>query len=178
MLHTLLAIAAIGGVVAVIYSYALYPVVLFIIGAINQGLRDVAFVFRKHDRRIDAGRGEAEPEWPHVAVVISAYNEETHIVSRIENLLKLDYPADKLRAYIGSDGSRDRTAERMAQFQDDPRVVALPFEVNRGKASVLNDLVSRTVEPIVVFSDANTYFERSALKRLVTRFQDPKVGGV
>ncbi|MEY2874408.1 MAG: hypothetical protein RLZZ373_1779, partial [Pseudomonadota bacterium] len=109
MLHTLLAIVAIGGVVAVLYSYALYPVVLFVIGAINQGLRDVAFVFRKRDRRIDAGHAEAEPDWPPVAVVISAYNEETHIVSRIENLLALDYPEDRLRAYIGSDGSRDRT---------------------------------------------------------------------
>ena len=175
---TLRAIVAIGGVVAVLYSYALYPVVLFVIGAINQGLRDVAFVFRKRDRRIDAGHAEAEPDWPPVAVVISAYNEETHIVSRIENLLALDYPEDRLRAYIGSDGSRDRTAELMAQFKNEPRVVALPFEVNRGKASVLNDLVSRTVEPIVVFSDANTYFERSALKRLVSRFRDPKVGGV
>lgn len=178
MLHTLLACVAIGGVVAVVYSYALYPVVLFIVGAINQGLRDVGFVFRKGDRRIDAGHAETEPDWPPVAVVISAYNEETHIVARIENLLALDYPADRLRAYIGSDGSRDRTAELMAQFKDEPRIVALPFEVNRGKASVLNDLVSRTVEPIVVFSDANTYFERSALKRLVSRFQDPKVGGV
>lgn len=178
MLHTLLAVVAIGGVVAVLYSYALYPVVLFVIGSINQGLRDVGFVFRKRDRRIDAGHAEVEPDWPPVAVVISAYNEETHIVARIKNLLALDYPADKLRAYIGSDGSRDRTAALMAQFKDEPRVVALPFEVNRGKASVLNDLVSRTVEPIVVFSDANTYFERSALKRLVSRFQDPKVGGV
>ncbi|MDZ7858222.1 glycosyltransferase family 2 protein [Sphaerotilus sp.] len=178
MLHTLLAAVAIGGVIAVLYSYALYPVVLFVIGSINQGLRDVGFVFRKGDRRIDAGHAETDPDWPPVAVVISAYNEETHIVARIENLLALDYPADRLRAYIGSDGSRDRTAALMAQFQDEPRVVALPFEVNRGKASVLNDLVSRTVEPIVVFSDANTYFERSALKRLVTRFQDPKVGGV
>jgi cellulose synthase/poly-beta-1,6-N-acetylglucosamine synthase-like glycosyltransferase len=178
VLHTLLACVAIGGVVAVVYSYALYPVVLFVIGSVVQGLRDVGFVFRKRDRRIDAGHAETEPQWPPVAIVISAYNEETHIVSRIENLLALDYPADKLHAYIGSDGSRDRTAELMAQFQDEPRVVALPFEVNRGKASVLNDLVSRTSEPIVVFSDANTYFERSALKRLVARFQDPKVGGV
>ncbi|WP_293995923.1 glycosyltransferase family 2 protein [Sphaerotilus sp.] len=178
MLHTLLACVAIGGVVAVVYSYALYPVVLFVIGSVVQGLRDVGFVFRKRDRRIDAGHAETEPQWPPVAIVISAYNEETHIVSRIENLLALDYPADKLHAYIGSDGSRDRTAELMVQFKDEPRVVALPFEVNRGKASVLNDLVSRTSEPIVVFSDANTYFERSALKRLVARFQDPKVGGV
>ncbi|KDB51823.1 hypothetical protein X805_26450 [Sphaerotilus natans subsp. natans DSM 6575] len=180
MIELLLAIVAIGGVVAVVYSYALYPLALFVVGAISQGLRDVAFVFRKSERRLEMQRTAAgtEPDWPPVAVVISAYNEERHIVSRIENLLALDYPADRLRAYIGSDGSRDRTAELMRRFAHEPRLVALPFEQNRGKASVLNDLVSRTTEPIVVFSDANTYFERGALKKLVSRFDDPKVGGV
>jgi len=180
VVELLLSIIAIGGVVAVIYSYALYPFVLFLVGACSQGLRDVAFVFRKSERRLEAQRAAAgtEPDWPPVAIVISAYNEERHIVSRIENLLALDYPADRLRAYIGSDGSRDRTAELMGRFAGEPRLVALPFEQNRGKASVLNDLVSRTTEPIVVFSDANTYFERGALKKLVSRFDDPKVGGV
>ena len=180
MVELLLAIVAIGGVVAVVYSYALYPLALFVVGAISQGLRDVAFVFRKSERRLEMQRSAAgtEPDWPPVAIVISAYNEERHIVSRIENLLALDYPADRLRAYIGSDGSRDRTAELMRRFEGEVRIVALPFEQNRGKASVLNDLVSRTTEPIVVFSDANTYFERGALKKLVSRFDDPKVGGV
>lgn len=180
MVELLLAIVAIGGVVAVVYSYALYPLALFVVGALSQGLRDVAFVFRKGERRLEMQRSAAgtEPDWPPVAIVISAYNEERHIVSRIENLLALDYPADRLRAYIGSDGSRDRTAELMRRFEGEVRIVALPFEQNRGKASVLNDLVSRTTEPIVVFSDANTYFERGALKKLVSRFDDPKVGGV
>lgn len=180
MVELLLAIVAIGGVVAVVYSYALYPLALFVVGAISQGLRDVAFVFRKSERRLEMQRSAAgtEPDWPPVAIVISAYNEERHIVSRIENLLALDYPADRLRAYIGSDGSRDRTAELMRRFEGEVRIVALPFEQNRGKASVLNDLVARTTEPIVVFSDANTYFERGALKKLVSRFDDPKVGGV
>jgi cellulose synthase/poly-beta-1,6-N-acetylglucosamine synthase-like glycosyltransferase len=180
VVELLLAIVAIGGVVAVVYSYALYPLALFVVGAISQGLRDVAFVFRKSERRLEMQRSAAgtEPDWPPVAIVISAYNEERHIVSRIENLLALDYPADRLRAYIGSDGSRDRTAELMRRFEGEVRIVALPFEQNRGKASVLNDLVSRTTEPIVVFSDANTYFERGALKKLVSRFDDPKVGGV
>ncbi|GAB1433947.1 glycosyltransferase family 2 protein [Sphaerotilus sulfidivorans] len=180
MVELLLAIVAIGGVVAVVYSYALYPLALFVVGAFSQGLRDVAFVFRKSERRLEMQRSAVgtEPDWPPVAIVISAYNEERHIVSRIENLLALDYPADRLRAYIGSDGSRDRTAELMRRFEGEVRIVALPFEQNRGKASVLNDLVSRTTEPIVVFSDANTYFERGALKKLVSRFDDPKVGGV
>ena len=125
MVELLLAIVAIGGVVAVVYSYALYPLALFVVGALSQGLRDVAFVFRKSERRLEMQRSAAgtEPDWPPVAIVISAYNEERHIVSRIENLLALDYPADRLRAYIGSDGSRDRTAELMGRFAGEPRLV-------------------------------------------------------
>ena len=61
---------------------------------------------------------------------------------------------------------------------NDPRLQACVFEQNRGKASVLNDLVSRTDAPIIAFSDANTYFERQALRRLVAHFADARVGAV
>lgn len=160
---------------AVVYSYALYPLVLFGIGAVHQALRDAAFVFRKGERR---KRGTDQADWPQVAIVISAYNEERHLAERIENLLALDYPADRWHAYIGSDGSRDATAEILARYADRPQIRGFAFEQNRGKANVLNDLVSRTDAPLVAFSDANTFFRPDALKRLVAGFDDPRVGGV
>ena len=40
-------------------------------------------------------KGEIEPT---VTVIVAAYNEEPVIARRIENLLELDYPRDKLRA--------------------------------------------------------------------------------
>ncbi|AKJ29893.1 glycosyltransferase family 2 protein [Caldimonas brevitalea] len=158
---------------AVLYSYLLYPLVLFVLGAWVQGQRDVARVFRKTERRATLKQGEL----PEVAIVISAFNEEGHIRQRIANLLELDYPADRWRAYIGSDGSRDATGQILAEC-DDPRIQAFVFEQNRGKANVLNDLVSRTREPVLVFSDANTFFDREALRKLVAPFEDGRVGGV
>ncbi|MEY4754706.1 MAG: hypothetical protein RJA44_2381 [Pseudomonadota bacterium] len=172
MLDLILTAVALGGIAAVLYSYAFYPVVLFVVAAFSQAARDVSFVFRKIDRRKSARSGEL----PTVAIVISAFNEERHITQRIENILALDYPPERLRAYIGSDGSRDRTAELMARFED-ARIQAFPFVQNRGKASVLNDLVSRTSEALLVFSDANTFFQPDALKKLVACFQDERVGG-
>lgn len=171
MLEMILVLVVLGGIGAVLYSYALYPVVLFVIAAFSQAMRDAAFVFRKVDRR----KTTTSAELPLVAIVISAFNEERHIAQRIENILALDYPADKLCAYIGSDGSRDRTNEIMARF-DDPRIKAFAFVQNRGKANVLNDLVSRTTEPLVMFSDANTFFRPDAVKQLVACFNDPRVG--
>ena len=172
MLTSALQILALLCIGAVVYSYVLYPVVLTVVASVVQLLRDVRFVFKKQERRV---RGDAE--LPAVAVVISAFNEERHIQRRIDNLLALDYPPHLLRAYVGSDGSRDATGAILSACQD-ARIAAFVFVQNRGKANVLNDLVDRTTEPIVAFSDANTFFERGALRKLVAHFSDARVGGV
>ncbi len=166
----------IGGVAwacigAVLYSYALYPFVLAVLAGAAQLLRDTRYVLRKQDRR--PATGELLP----VAIVISAYNEEVHLQERIDNLLALDYPPELLHVYIGSDGSRDRTGEILRACRD-ARVSGFVFSANRGKASVLNDLVAKTSEPIVAFSDANTFFDHQALRRLLPHFADPRVAGV
>ncbi|MBH1986335.1 MAG: glycosyltransferase family 2 protein [Burkholderiales bacterium] len=156
----------------VIYSYALYPLVLAAWAALHQLRSDVRHVLAKGERRVQ------EPaDWPHVAVVIAAYNEEVHIAQRVHNILQQDYPRDRLRLYIGSDGSRDRTADILRTFEDERLSLHL-FDVNRGKATVLNDLRDRVTEPLVVFSDANTFFHPQAIQQLVRWFDDPNVGGV
>lgn len=116
-------------------------------------------------------------QWPEVAVVIAAFNEEQDIKQRVENLLAQDYPSDKITYLIGSDGSTDNTNQILAQFSDS-RLNAQLFEVNRGKASVLNNLIELVKQPIVIFSDANTHFETDAIKRLVAHFENDRVGAV
>lgn len=171
--------ASLFGVVSFLYSYAGYPVLLALVAGLVQFKRDVAYALRKRERRELAGDGPAatERDWPHVAVVIAAYNEEKHIAERVRNLLELDYPADRLTIYIGSDGSRDATAQILAQFTD-VRLKAFPFTENRGKTNVLNDLVSRGQEDLIAFSDANTFYATDALKQLIRPFDDEAVGCV
>jgi cellulose synthase/poly-beta-1,6-N-acetylglucosamine synthase-like glycosyltransferase len=168
----LLEAVAFGGIGAVVYSYAVYPFVLMLLASMRQAASDAAFVLRKVDRR----RAPAA-DLPAIDVVIAAFNEEVHIARRIENLLGLDYPADRLRVRVGSDGSSDGTAELLRAVTD-PRVDVQIYPVNRGKASVLNDLVARATAPILVFSDANTEFDDQALRRLVAHFDNARVGGV
>jgi cellulose synthase/poly-beta-1,6-N-acetylglucosamine synthase-like glycosyltransferase len=167
-LATLLVALAVGCPALVLYSYAGYPLVLRLLSALHASLT-------RH--RAAPGGRVGDAQLPCVAVVIAAYNEEQHIADRIRNLLQQDYPADRLRVYVGSDGSRDRTAELLRAVRD-PNVQAVEFVQNRGKASVLNDLVARTSEPLLVFSDANTRFAPDALRRLVARFADTEVGCV
>jgi cellulose synthase/poly-beta-1,6-N-acetylglucosamine synthase-like glycosyltransferase len=166
---TVVAIACLG---LVVYSYAIYPVLLIAVAATAQMGRDIRYVLGKRDTRKTAVHA-----LPRIAVVISAFNEERYLQRRIDNVLACDYPRDLLRLYVGSDGSGDATPQILGA-QTDARVTVHAFAVNRGKASVLNDLVSRANEEILVFSDANTFFEPDALLHLVGHFQNPRVGGV
>ncbi len=148
----------------VAYSYAAYPMLMLWVG--------------RRARRAPSASTAAVPGGQlRVAVVVAAYNEEHHIEARIRNVLALDYPADKLVLYVGSDGSADATPT-LAMRHASERVRVFPFAQRRGKASVLNDLLAVVSEDIVVFTDANTEFEPGALNALLGRFADPTVGAV
>ncbi|MEW6359078.1 MAG: glycosyltransferase family 2 protein [Planctomycetota bacterium] len=116
-------------------------------------------------------------EAPQVSILIAAYNEESVIRNRIQNALDLDYPADRINIVVGSDGCSDRTDDEVKSISD-PRVRLLSYPDRGGKASALNRCVPETECEIVVFTDANTFFERDALRALVRPFADERVGGV
>jgi cellulose synthase/poly-beta-1,6-N-acetylglucosamine synthase-like glycosyltransferase len=60
----------------------------------------------------------------------------------------------------------------------DPRVRLLAFPERRGKISSINDAMTQIDAEIVVFSDANTFLEKDAIRQLVANFADPAVGAV
>lgn len=159
---------------AIVYTYLLYPVLLMGLSAVRQLRADLRYVAQGGSRRPTAAPSTGLPT---VAVLVAAYNEERHIAGRIRNLLELDYPADRLRIYIGSDGSSDATNRLVDEAQHE-RIVFRPFEQRRGKPSVINDLAALAQEEILVFTDANTAFEPDAVTRLVRHFADEEVGCV
>lgn len=140
------------------WTYAGFPIVLFVRAAL-----------RPRPVRV-------EDVTPFVSVVLAAHNEATAIRSRIENLLASDYPPERLEIIVASDGSTDNTAMIAASFAD-RGVHAL--DLGRvGKAAALDAAVARAGGAVVVFTDANTTFDRDAIRRLVRPLADPSVGGV
>jgi cellulose synthase/poly-beta-1,6-N-acetylglucosamine synthase-like glycosyltransferase len=113
---------------------------------------------------------------PSVSVVIAAHDEEASIGPRVDNLLGIDYPRDRIEFVIASDGSTDRTVAE-ARRRDDARVRILDLPRN-GKATALNAAVAASRGEILVFSDANTAYAPDAIRMLVRSFADPTVGGV
>ena len=118
-----------------------------------------------------------EPIVPLVTVVVVAHNEAVRIDERIQNLLALDYPADRLDIVVASDGSTDDTVAR-ARRHANSRVAVRAFAWRRGKAAVLNDVVCTARGEVVVLADARQTFERESVKALVSNFADPAVGAV
>jgi cellulose synthase/poly-beta-1,6-N-acetylglucosamine synthase-like glycosyltransferase len=111
---------------------------------------------------------------PTVTIVIAAYNEEASIARRIENLLELDYPRDKLEVVVSSDASSDRTEEIALQYPG-VKVLANP---KGGKVAAQDRAVRQTSSEIVAFSDANCTWSPDALRTLVRAFADPDVAYV
>lgn len=147
------------------YAYLGYPVVIGILAKISR------------PRKLQAIRKRMDNGLPFVSLIIAAYKEESVILERVSNALLMDYPADKLEIIIGCDGDEDATGE-LVKTVEDSRVRLLQFEQRRGKPSVLNDCVSAARGDIIAFSDANTFWNRDSLLRLVAHFRDARVGGV
>src|SRR5689334_16041369 len=81
---------------------------------------------------------------PTIALIIPAHDEEDVIERRLENLLALDYPADRLAIYVASDASTDRTDELVRAISArEPRVTLLPMP-RGGKLACLNRAVRET----------------------------------
>ncbi len=113
---------------------------------------------------------------PSVSVVVVVHDEEDRIVGRLENLLALRYPADRLEIIVASDGSVDQTVARARQYGS--AVHVLDFPRRRGKAAVLNDTVPYVRGEIVVLADARQWFAPDALEAIADAMADPEVGAV
>ncbi|MBX9581554.1 MAG: glycosyltransferase family 2 protein [Gemmataceae bacterium] len=114
---------------------------------------------------------------PAVSLLIAAYNEEVDIEARVLNLLRLDYPRDKLELVIASDGSTDRTNDIVRRYEA-AGVKLVAYGENKGKATVLNRTVPTLSGEVVALSDANTHWAPDALRNLARWFADPSVGVV
>jgi cellulose synthase/poly-beta-1,6-N-acetylglucosamine synthase-like glycosyltransferase len=115
--------------------------------------------------------------FPSVTLLICAYNEEDVIEEKIRNSLALDYPTDKIKVVIASDGSSDQTVPLIKKIKDN-RLVLYDYYERNGKIGAILATIPKINSDIVIFSDANTMLQENALQKIVRNFHDPQVGGV
>lgn len=112
---------------------------------------------------------------PTVTLLIAAYNEEDIIVEKINNTLHLNYPKDKIQTIFITDGSTDRTSEKVRDFRE---VILLHEDTRAGKMAAIKRAIPFINGDITVFTDANTFLNENAVLELVKHYQNPKVGAV
>ena len=145
-------------VALIVYTHLGYPLVLWLISRLRR---------TRAERRGDA-------ELPRVSLIVAAHDEEDVIAAKVEDALALDYPRARLELIVASDGSTDRTADE-ARAAGADHVLELP---RGGKIRAQDAGVEAASGEIVAFTDANCRLAPDALRRLVARFGDPRVGYV
>jgi cellulose synthase/poly-beta-1,6-N-acetylglucosamine synthase-like glycosyltransferase len=164
--ETTLAQATFWGVlIVIVYVYIGYPFIAWLTAVLRP------------TRRLRPTRHAQAAVEPPVTIIVVAHDEADRIEARIENLLALDYPRDRLQIIIGSDGSRDDTVHRARRFGGDA-VTVVAYPTRRGKSAVLNELVPRVSSDVVMFADARQRFAQNVVRVLVSHFADPSVGAV
>lgn len=144
--------------ITIIFTFCGYPLILFLIGS-----------------KIKWNKGEVLPEiYPKVSFIIPVFNEEKVIREKITNSLKLDYP--DLDIVVISDGSTDNSVKICKEFSDKIRLFY--SNDNKGKNESINSVMPFIDSEIVVFTDANTFYDKKAIKNLVRNFSDHSTGCV
>lgn len=146
----------------VFYTYIGYGIIMIALVKIKR-------IFSKKEQ-------QSTPYVEAITMIIPCYNEGDFIVEKIKNTLSLDYPKDKIEYIFITDGSDDHSMDLIQPFV--PEIKWMHDALRRGKAAAMNRAVAEAKNPILVFCDANTLLNKSALYHLIAPYHDPKVGAV
>lgn len=115
--------------------------------------------------------------WPHVSILIPAYNESETIVPALSSLKGLDYP--RFDVIVIDDGSDDDTFDRADRYaRAHPELnIRVCRKRNGGKWSAHNFGFHHARGELLLCLDADSRLRSGSLKLLVERMTDPRVGG-
>ncbi len=147
--------------IIIFYSYVGYGIVLY------------GLVLLK--RLMTRKSQPADTHEPTITLLVAAYNEENCIKDKIINTLQLDYPANKIEFVFVTDGSTDKTPDIVSNH---PQLRLLHLPERKGKIAAVERAMPLLHGEIVVFTDANTFVNKAAIKNIVRHFANPKVGVV
>ncbi|MBN2460394.1 MAG: glycosyltransferase [Candidatus Cloacimonetes bacterium] len=147
------------GLLFLIYHLVFYPLLLMLLAPNRE-------------------QGTPDPEdYPAIAIICPAYNEESSIGQKIESFLKLDYPADKLDLYIVSDGSQDATVDVVRKYEFHPSIHLITQLTRQGKSSAFEAAFPLIKTDLILATDANAVFHPQAVRELADIIiSDPVIG--
>jgi len=161
-MYNLLIIILICSSLLILHTYVFYPLFMILIYR-NSNHNQLLFY--------------SDDELPSIAILIAAHNEEKVIEKKILSVFNTNYPSSKLKVFIGSDASTDRTDQIISNLTNThSNIEFIKFKGRVGKISIINHLQSLCDEPVLILSDANVIFKQNTIFELVKYFKDSNVG--
>ncbi len=153
---------ALGNITLLGYTYVGYPV---LIGALA---------------RMFPMNVAEDPGWePKVTACIPVFNASKHLGPKIESLLSLDWPRDKLEILLYNDGSTDDTLEVATEIAArDGRVKVIDGGARGGKPRAVNRMLEIASGEVLLMTDVRQVLVPGALRALVSKLADPRVACV
>ncbi|MBZ0333695.1 glycosyltransferase family 2 protein [Marinobacter sp. AL4B] len=151
--------------VLLLYIYIGYPMLASLMASISSPQRQPV-------------KNSGDDDLPFVSILIAAYNEAPDIEVTLANKQALDYPSDKIEVLVISDESEDGTDKIVQRFSAHSAIPVRLFRQSprQGKTAGLNTLVPKAKGSILLFSDANSQWDKQAARHLVNCFEGTNVG--
>ncbi|MCC6004680.1 MAG: glycosyltransferase [Thermofilum sp.] len=118
-----------------------------------------------------------------VTIIIPTYNEAKLIWRKLDNIYSQDYPKSLMEIVIVDSKSSDGTVELVkewARSHPDANLVLIQEPERRGMVPALNYALQnhRASGEIIVFTDADAFWDTDALSEIVKYFADPNISAV
>ena len=163
----------------IFYTYIGYPLIIGLLAKVFGNNKQLS-QFRKRSKYL-----------PPIAIILVLYNEKKHIINKLDNLLNLYYPRERISVVIVDDGSTDGSdmlikdyIEKLTNEGSRTRMTLLRQE-HKGKAEGINkamSFVKRLPQTdksyLIMFCDARQKIDPNAILYLIRWFQHDKVGYV
>jgi glycosyltransferase involved in cell wall biosynthesis len=118
---------------------------------------------------------------PTVTVMVVAHNEEKVILEKLNNIIELDYPQEKIEFLIASDNSTDKTNEIVKQFIKEHQNLNIRLyeaKARKGKTNAQNEAQKTVTTEYLIMTDANSIMDKDSVKELMAAFTSEDIAYV
>lgn len=134
----------------------------------------VRFIFRQSSKDWNIPDPEKMEHFPGVTVMVPAHNEELVIAATAGNILRLNYPKDKVQLIVVADNCSDGTAGKLKELKNKEVFRDRDFMIfertgTGGKSGALNDALEYAKHEWICIFDADAAPERNALYFLIEK---------
>lgn len=160
---------------------SLVLIVWSLLFSVSLGFPSIYYLYMKYHAKKPWKIKLDEAYRPSISILVPMYNEEKTIRFKLENLYKVDYPADKVEIILVNDASTDKTLDEVYKFIESHQGLKIKV-LNRtgrsGKSGSLNFALKHAAGEVIVVSDADCFWPSNILVNALPYLFDSNIGAV